>query len=102
VRFWLGVFTTLLVVAPTADTIVVYETMVVEVEREQEWVDTPIADNLVRDWDEVYRQSDCLFTYLQQHLGYDITLEAVLFAGAWLDILGGPCYVIGEDDEEQG
>lgn len=98
-RFWLGVFTTLLVVAPNPDTTVIYETVVVEVEREREWVDTPIADSLVRDWDEVYRQSDCLFAYLQEHLGYDITLEAVLFAGAWLDMLGGPCLVIGVDDE---
>jgi hypothetical protein len=99
VRFWLGVFTSLLVVSPTTVTVIEYETVVREMEYEREWVDTPIADSLVKDFDEVDRQSDCLFTYLQEHLGYDITLEAVLFASAWLDILGGPCLVIGVDDE---
>jgi hypothetical protein len=97
-KFWLGVFTTLLVVAPIPVIVTHYETVVQEVEVQPERVDTPILDSLVKDWDEVERQSDCLFLYLQEHLGYDITLEAVIHAGAWLDILGGPCLVIGEDD----
>ena len=97
-KFWLGVFTTLLVVAPTQVIVTKYETIVREIERDYEWVDTPIVDSLVKDWDEVDRQSDCLFVYLQEHLGYDITLEAVIYAGGWLDILGGPCSVIGEND----
>lgn len=98
-KFWLGVFTALLVVSPKPVTIVQYETIVREVEREFEWVETSIADSLVPDFDEIDRQSDCLFEYLREHLGYEITLEAVVYAGGWLDVLGGPCLVIGEDDE---
>ena len=98
-KFWLGVFVTLLVISPATVTVTKYETVTQEVDRYQQWADTPIADSLIEDWDEIDRQSDCLFEYLQEHLGYEITLEAVLYAGAWLDILGGPCLVIGVDDE---
>jgi hypothetical protein len=61
-------------------------------------IETPIADALV-DWDEVDRQTDCLWVFLQDHFGHDITLERVLAAAAWTDELGGACLVIGEDDE---
>jgi len=61
-------------------------------------VETPLADALV-DWDAVERESDCLFEFLRQHFGWEITLERVLAAGAWTDELGGACAVIGEDDE---
>lgn len=103
-RFWLGVLASLLVVSPSTVVVTEYETIVqeIEIEIQPEWVDTPIADSLVKDWDEIDRQSNCLFEYLRQHLGYEITLEAVLYAGAWLDILGGPCEVIGGEDGGRG
>ena len=62
----------------------------------QEW-ETPVIDELV-DWDEVERQTDCLWEFLQAS-GVEITLQTVLAAGAWTDALGGACLVIGEDDE---
>jgi hypothetical protein len=80
----------------------VYETVVVEADgRSDFWkaqdVPTPIADALV-DWDEVDRQTDCLWEFLSQS-GVEITLEVVLAAGTWTDALGGACLVIGDDDE---
>jgi len=96
-KFWVGVFATLLVISPDSTVVTNYETVVREVDRYQEWVDTPILDSLV-DWDEIDRQTDCLWEFLQAHVGYDITLDAVLAAGYWTDILGGACRVIGEDD----
>lgn len=96
-RFWVGVFTTLLVVSPT--TVIEYETIVREVE--PEWVETPILDSFVEDWDEWDRQSDCLFEYLQQHVGWDITLERVFAAAEWTDSIGGACLVIGVDDGKE-
>jgi hypothetical protein len=80
-----------------------YETVVVtQVQSEQsEWqraleVETPISDSLV-DWDEVERQTDCLWDFMSQ-AGVEITLEIVLAAGTWTDALGGACLVIGEDE----
>jgi hypothetical protein len=76
---------------------------VVEVERawaEVAEIETPVIDSLFfteEDWAEVDRQSDCLFDWLQEQVGYDITLERVLAAGYWTDALGGPCYVMGRD-----
>jgi hypothetical protein len=61
-----------------------------------EW-ETPVIDALV-DWDEVDRQTDCLWDFLQAS-GVEITLQTVVAAGAWTDALGGACLVIGEDDE---
>jgi hypothetical protein len=81
-----------------------YETVVVQVQPDRsEWeealeVETPLADALV-DWEEVERQTDCLWVFLQDHFGHDITLDRVLAAAAWVDALGGGCLVIGEDDE---
>ena len=71
---------------------------VVTVEVEPETFDTPIADALV-DWVEHERQSDCLWVFLTDHFGHELTLDRVLAAGAWTDALGGACLVIGEDDE---
>lgn len=98
-RFWVGVFTALLVAAPIPVVVTEYEVIVHEVERKPEWVETPILDSFVKDWDEIDRQSDCLFEYLQAHVGWEITLERVLAAGLWTDSLGGACLVIGVDDE---
>ena len=60
-------------------------------------VETPYADSLV-DWVELDRQTDCLWTLLQD-AGVDLTLEVVLAAGTWSDALGGACLMIGEDDD---
>ena len=82
----------------------VYETVVVTQTQHEptEWekaleVSTPIADSLV-DWQELERQTDCLWELLQD-TGVEITLDVVLAAGTWTDALGGACFVIGEDDE---
>ena len=98
-KFWMGVLVTLLVVAPTTVVVTEYETIVREMEYQPEWAETPILDSLVKDFDEIDRQSDCLFEYLRSHVGYDITLERVIAAGLWTDSLGGACLVIGVDDE---
>ena len=74
------------------------EYRVVTVQVEAETFDTPIADGLV-DWVEHERQSDCLWVFLTDHFGRELTLDRVLAAGAWTDALGGACLVIGEDDE---
>jgi hypothetical protein len=92
-KFWVGVFTTLLVISPVTTVVTEYKTVVQEVEIEREWVDTPILDSLV-DWDEVDRQTDCLWEFLQLNVGHNITLDAVLAAGYWTDILGGACEVM--------
>ena len=70
-------------------------TVVVEVEVEPEPVATPIADSLV-DWDEQERQSDCLWTFMQDS-ELELSLEMVWAAGEVADALGGACYLIGED-----
>jgi hypothetical protein len=65
-------------------------------------VETPVIDGMFftdEDWAEIDRQSDCLFEFIREHVGHDITLEIVLTAGLWTDALGGACLVIGEDDE---
>jgi hypothetical protein len=73
------------------------ETFVQTVAAGPDLVETPHADSLV-DWDEVDRQTDCLWLLLQD-AGVELTLEVVLAAGVWTDALGGACLVIGEDDE---
>jgi hypothetical protein len=86
---------------------VAYQVVTVGAEQQSDaWQDalevkTPVIDELV-DWDEVERQTDCLWVFLTEHFGHDITLDRVLAAAAWTDELGGACLVIGEDDEEQG
>jgi hypothetical protein len=80
----------------------VYETFVQPVVEKTAWeqaleVETPLLDSLV-DWEEVERQTDCLWEFMQA-AGVEITLEVVLAAGTWTDALGGACLVIGEDDE---
>jgi hypothetical protein len=59
--------------------------------------ETPYADSLV-DWVEVDRQTDCLWTFLQEH-EIELTLANVITAGDWTDMHGGACAMIGEDDE---
>ena len=102
-RFWLGVFTSLLVVSPSTVEVPYYltryETVIREVEVQPEWVETPIIDSLITDeeWVEIERQGLCLYNYLKIH-NIDITLENVLTVGDYTDIMGGACYLIGEDD----
>jgi hypothetical protein len=64
-------------------------------------VETPLINSLLtaEDWEEIDRQSDCLYEYLRQHVGYEITLERVIAAGDWTDQLGGACAVIGADGD---
>ena len=66
------------------------------VEVEPETV-TPFADSLI-DWDEQERQSDCLWTFMQES-ELELSFEMVWAAGEVADALGGACYLIGEDDE---
>lgn len=68
----------------------------VEVERQPE--PTPYADSLV-DWEAHERDTDCLWVILQDHFGYEITMERVTAAALWTHELGGACAVIGEDNE---
>jgi hypothetical protein len=60
--------------------------------------ETPIADALV-DWDEVDRQTDCLWELLQS-ADVEITLEVVLAFGTWADAQGGPCLLTEREDDE--
>jgi len=60
-------------------------------------VDTPFADSLV-DWAEVDRQDACLWRFMVEQ-GLELTFEMVWAAGQVTDALGGPCFVMGEDDE---
>ena len=69
---------------------VIVRTVVVEPETV-----TPFADSLI-DWDEQERQSDCLWTFMQDS-ELELTLEMVWAAGEVADALGGACYLIGED-----
>ena len=64
-------------------------------------IETPAIDSLISDdeWGELDRQADCLYDFLREHVGYEITLDAVVAAGYWTDVLGGACAVIGGDDE---
>ena len=63
--------------------------------------ETPLIDSMFTDddWTEMDRQSDCLFEFLKDEFGHEITMNRVLAAGYWTDELGGACAVIGEDDE---
>ena len=87
---------------------IVYETVVREIHVSPTFEDvmlTPAIDSLISDeeWAELDRQSDCLYEFLREHVGYEITLDAVVAAGYWTDVLGGACLVIGEDDvQEEG
>jgi hypothetical protein len=103
VRFAVGLLFGMLLVQP--ETVPVAETAwqtVVVLERVEvavvaEVVETPFADSLV-DWVEVDRQTDCLWTFLQEH-EIELTLANVITAGDWTDMHGGACAMIGEDDE---
>jgi hypothetical protein len=58
---------------------------------------TSFADSLI-DWDEVDRQNDCLWRFMQDH-NLELTFDMVWAASEVTDALGGACFVIGEDDE---
>jgi hypothetical protein len=73
------------------------ERIEVLVEVEREWVDTPFADSLV-DWAEVERQDGCLWRFMVEH-ELELSFDMVWAAGEVTGALGGPCKVIGEDDE---
>jgi len=96
-KFWLGVFFTLLVASPSPVTVVETETFVREIEVQPEWEETPLLDSMI-DVAEAERQGECLWYYLQQE-GIEITLRNVLAMGEYADIMGGACYLIGDDDE---
>jgi len=70
---------------------------VVTVEVKPEPKPTPYADSLV-DFDALERDTDCLWVILQDHFGYDITMERVTAAALWTHELGGACAAIGEDE----
>jgi hypothetical protein len=97
VKFWLGVFTTLLVVSPIPLTVTEYDVIVHRVEIQPERVDTPIADSLV-DFDELDRQSLCLWEIMVAK-EIEITLKSVLVMGDYYDMMGGACNFIGEHDD---
>jgi len=79
---------------PTKVTRVLSRTVLVEVEPGP--VETPHADRLV-DWDDVERQTECLWEFLRAH-DVELTLATVVAAGDWTDALGGACLVMGEDE----
>jgi len=58
---------------------------------------TSFADSLI-DWDEVDRQDDCLWRFMQDH-NLELTFDMVWAASEVTDALGGACFVIGEDYE---
>ncbi len=101
-KFWVGVFTTLLVVAPTPvivthyETVVRYETVVKE-EPRPEQVDTPIADSLV-DWDSFDLENECLWAFLLLQ-EIELTMNNIVTTGDWADMNGGACALMGGDDE---
>lgn len=101
-KYLAGFLAATLMLAPRTETVVEYEVIVMPAgpspwELAQQ-IETPIADSLV-DWEEHDRQTDCLWLFLQEHFGYDLTLDRVLAAGYWTETLGGACLVIGEDNE---
>ncbi len=81
---------------PDPDVQVVVVEREVRVEVEPDTV-TPFADSLI-DWDEVARQEDCLWRFMQDH-NLELTFDMVWAANEVTDALGGACFVIGEDDE---
>ena len=98
-KFAAGMLTALLTVQPAPQVETVTETVVrpVQMPDMAGRMGTPILDSFV-DWDELDRQNDCLWEFLQAH-DVELTLESVWAAGEWTDALGGACLVIGEDDE---
>jgi hypothetical protein len=81
---------------PDVQVVIVEREVVVKVEPEPV---TPFADSLV-DWDEVARQDDCLWRFMQDH-NLELTFDMVWAANEVTDALGGACFVIGEDDVQE-
>lgn len=91
-KFFLGVFFTLLVVSPKTEIVTEYQTIVRHVEIQPEWEDTPVLDSLI-DVEERERQSLCLWDYMNDN-GIEITLENVFVSGYYADMMGGACSLI--------
>jgi len=99
-RFLLGVVVGLVLLTPLGSVHSETVTIVEQVEMTwEEWrrVETPLSDSLV-DWDEVDRQSVCLFEFLMRE-GIELTVGNIVLAGDWTDMMGGACHLIGEDDD---
>lgn len=96
-KFWAGVFFTLLVVSPKTEIVTEYETIVHRVKIEPEWENTPVLDSMI-DWEYYEEQSQCLWYYMQEH-EIEISLWNVLVAGDYTDMMGGACSLIGENNE---
>lgn len=99
-KFWVGVLASLLVFSPRAEPgTVQYQTIVREIEVKPQPAETPVIDSMISDeeWVEIERQSLCLYNYLKDNQ-IEITLHNVWHVGEYTDIMGGACYLTGEDD----
>lgn len=98
-KFWAGVVFTLLVVSPRTEVVSTteYQTIVRTVEVKPKWKPTPVLDSLI-DVEEEDRQGHCLWYYMREN-NIEITLWNVIVSGDYADMMGGACYLIGEDDE---
>ena len=63
-----------------------------------EWDAYTFAVDARLDLDELDRQGHCLWEFMREH-GVEVTLENVFVVGDYTDVMGGACYLIGEDDE---
>ena len=100
-KFLAGVLCGALLIVPGETTVTEYETIVYRVEVERPF--EPLARGEHRidskiDWSEVDRDTDCLWELLQ-NAQVEITLESVMAFGDYADVMGGPCLLIGEDDD---
>ena len=95
-RFTLGVMFATLAFGPVPEIVTVVETVTVV---EAPAISEPESSvDYLLDFDEIERQSLCLWHFMVQE-ELEITLESVLAAGAWSDLHGGACALMGEDDE---
>jgi hypothetical protein len=101
VRGAVAVLLSLLTLHPVAQQVTVYETVVWRAQVDLTPAATPIIDSLItrEEWEAIDAESLCLYHFLVDHFGWEITLDRVLAGGAWTDELGGACALIGEDDE---
>lgn len=100
-KFLAGVVCGTLLIAPQETTTVQYETIVHRVTETEEFEPLARGEHRVDesiDWAEFDRENECLWQLLQNS-GVEITLESVFAFGDYADVMGGPCELIGEDDE---